>query len=119
MARSIGSAAVTFRCGVRGMAFCLTLGVGMGLLASGARAADATNGEKLARRWCVSCHVVGEGQRQANADTPPFSSIAGRPDFTAAQVALFLLTPHPRMPDMNLSRNEAADLAAYIASQKK
>jgi hypothetical protein len=27
--------------------------------------------------------------------------------------ALFLLNPHPRMPDMNLSRSEAADLAAY------
>jgi hypothetical protein len=29
-------------------------------------------------------------------------------------VAYFLLTPHRRMPDMNLSRNEVADLTAYI-----
>ena len=34
-------------------------------------------------------------------------------------LALFLLSPHPKMPDMNLSRNEAADLAAYIKSQGK
>jgi hypothetical protein len=33
-------------------------------------------------------------------------------------LAYFLLSPHPRMPDMNLSRSEAADLAAYIARQK-
>jgi hypothetical protein len=33
-------------------------------------------------------------------------------------LAFFLLTPHPRMPDMNLSRSEAADLAAYIMMQK-
>jgi hypothetical protein len=26
--------------------------------------------------------------------------------------------PHPRMPDMNMSRAEAADLAAYIAGQR-
>ncbi len=31
----------------------------------------------------------------------------------------FCSTPHPKMPDMNLSRNEAADLAAYIAKQGK
>ena len=37
----------------------------------------------------------------------------------APMVALYLLLPHPRMPDMNLSRNEAADLAAYIKSQGK
>ena len=29
----------------------------------------------------------------------------------------YLLMPHPKMPDMNLTRNEAADLAAYIVSQ--
>jgi len=29
-----------------------------------------------------------------------------------------LLTPHPRMPDMDLTRAEAADLVAYIASLK-
>jgi len=34
-------------------------------------------------------------------------------------VALFLLVPHPRMPDMNLSRGEAADIAAYIATLRK
>ena len=37
----------------------------------------------------------------------------------AAKLALFLLAPHPRMPDMSLSRSEAADLAAYIERQGK
>jgi hypothetical protein len=31
--------------------------------------------------------------------------------------ALFLLLPHPRMPDMSFSRAEAADLAAYFETQ--
>jgi hypothetical protein len=40
------------------------------------------------------------------------------PGFDAGRVALFLLDPHPKMPDMGLSRTEAADLAAYIATLK-
>jgi len=50
---------------------------------------------------------------------PPFSEVAKTENFDAAKLALFLLAPHPRMPDMNLTRAEAADLAAFIAEQKK
>jgi mono/diheme cytochrome c family protein len=83
-----------------------------------AMAVDADNGERLAQRWCAACHVVSPDQRRANTDAPPFSTIARKPGFNASQVAFFLLVPHPRMPDMNLSRAEAADLAAYIAKQR-
>lgn len=82
-----------------------------------ASAASAANGEKMARRWCAACHVVAKDQTRASTQAPPFSSIAKKPDFDASKLALFLLLPHPRMPDMNMSRNEAADLAAYIAEQ--
>jgi mono/diheme cytochrome c family protein len=34
-------------------------------------------------------------------------------------LAFFLLDPHPKMPSFPLSRAEAADLAAYIASLRK
>jgi hypothetical protein len=44
--------------------------------------------------------------------------IAAKPDFDAAKLAFFLLDPHPKMPNMQLSRTEAADLAAYIATLK-
>jgi len=82
-----------------------------------ASAADAGNGERLARRWCASCHVVAADQRQGNTQAAPFSEIAKMPGFDAAKLALYLLLPHPRMPDMSLSRSEAADLAAYIEKQ--
>jgi hypothetical protein len=49
---------------------------------------------------------------------PPFESIAKRPDFDAAKIAVFLLDPHPKMPDMSLTRNEAVDLAAFIGTLK-
>jgi mono/diheme cytochrome c family protein len=84
-----------------------------------ATAADAANGEKLAKRWCAACHVVATDQQRANGQAPPFSAIGKTQDLDPARLALFLLLPHPKMPDMNLSRGEAADLAAYIVSQGK
>jgi mono/diheme cytochrome c family protein len=77
-------------------------------------APDAQNGERLARRWCASCHVVASDQRQPTNEAAPFSTVAKMPGFNEARLALFLLDPHPRMPDMNLTRAEAADLADYI-----
>ena len=83
-----------------------------------ANAADADNGKRLAERWCVACHIVGASQKSATTDAPPFAVIAKKPDFNVGALALFLLDPHPKMPDIGLSRNSAADLAAYIASQR-
>jgi mono/diheme cytochrome c family protein len=80
--------------------------------------ADAFKGEALAKRWCATCHIVSADQRQGTTQAPPFSAVASKPDFSERALAYFLLTPHPRMPDMNLTRNEAADLAAYIKTQK-
>jgi mono/diheme cytochrome c family protein len=83
-----------------------------------ARAADAGNGRKLAERWCQSCHAIGANQATAVTEAPPFAAIARKPGFDEAKVAAFLLSPHPKMPDIGLSRDAAADLAAFIASQK-
>jgi len=82
-------------------------------------AADADHGGDLARRWCAACHLVEGAQKQASADVPSFAAIARKPDFTAEKVAFFLLDPHPKMPNFPLSRNEAADIAAYIGSLAK
>lgn len=82
-------------------------------------AADAANGEVLAKRWCAACHIVSADQRSGNTQAAPFSAIARKPNFDTAQLALFLLVPHPVMPSMTLSRSEAADLAAYIQTQGK
>jgi mono/diheme cytochrome c family protein len=87
-------------------------------LATGALAADARKGETLAKRWCAACHVVAADQQVGTTQSPAFSTIARKPEFNEAMLALFLLNPHPRMPDMNLSRSEAADLAAYIRTQR-
>jgi mono/diheme cytochrome c family protein len=88
------------------------------VLATSASAADARKGDTLAKRWCATCHVVAANQQVGTTQSPAFSTIARNPEFNESALAFFLLNPHPRMPDMNLSRSEAADLAAYIKTQK-
>lgn len=92
----------------------------LALLASPAAfAADAERGETLAKRWCASCHIVAPDQTHGADAVPTFASIARRPDFSATKIARFLMDPHPKMPDMQLDRSEAADLGAYIANLGK
>jgi mono/diheme cytochrome c family protein len=91
-----------------------------GIFATGAArpalAADASNGKRVAELWCSACHVVTVNQRQANADAPPFEEIAKRPNFSEPGLVTFLLDPHAKMPNMNLTRIEANDIAAYIGT---
>ena len=100
---------------LRSIATCLALAVAF--LPRPGWTADADNGSRLAHRWCEACHIVTPTQRRpGNDQAPPFTTVAKRPGFNASQLALFLLNPHPKMPDMSLTRTEAADLVAYIAS---
>ena len=87
------------------------------LAAKPAYSADPKQGEVLAEHWCSACHVVSANQKQGNTEAPPFSEIADSPNFDGAKLAFLLLAPHPPMSGINLSRNEAADLAAYIATR--
>lgn len=96
--------------------FALSLGA-LGVMP--AAAADVDHGEQLARRWCASCHIVAEDQTRGSDNVPTFPAVARRPGFTAEKIARFLRDPHPKMPDMHLSRTEADDLAAYIGTLKK
>jgi mono/diheme cytochrome c family protein len=82
-------------------------------------AGDPGHGSTLAQRWCASCHVVSSAQRVEIDHSPSFASIAQRADLSAEKLAFFLLEPHPKMPNMSLSRKEADDLAAYITEQRR
>lgn len=83
------------------------------LAAAPAAAADLAHGERVARRWCAACHVVAPDQTKGADNVSSFADIARRNADDRA-LASFLADPHPRMPDMNLSRPEIADLVAYI-----
>jgi mono/diheme cytochrome c family protein len=99
---------------MKGSAMLALLATALGSIA--AEAADANHGRTLARRWCATCHVVAANQQRATGEAPPFAVIAKRGDFNTTRLANFLLDPHPKMPNMSLTRTEAADIAAYIAT---
>ena len=85
--------------------------------ASGALAADADNGKRLAEMRCVTCHIVSSTQRRDVTDAPPFEAIARK--FASNPDTLFsIIDPHPRM-NVTLTRREAQDVAAYINTLAK
>jgi len=98
------------------------LGVVAALLmapASEGAAADSANGRRIAERWCAECHVVAPGQRRASDAVPTFAQIAGSGRFNEARLATFLANPHHSlMPNLALTRDEIADLVAYIKRRR-
>lgn len=93
----------------------LVLG-GVALLATGGDlwAADADAGQRLARQWCVECHIVEPTQESASDAAPPFEAIAEDPDRTPEGLRAWLADPHPSMPNLQLSTGEIEDILAYI-----
>jgi mono/diheme cytochrome c family protein len=85
-----------------------------------AGAANIAEGDKLARKICVTCHIVapGVGPAQVTAGIPTFMSIADKPDQTASQIRAHILNPHPPMPQVQLTVPELDNLASYILSLK-
>lgn len=81
---------------------------------------DVVVGRELAAKWCDNCHVVNA--RQSNATStgaPTFDAIAADKRITPMSIEVFLQTPHARMPDLHLDRNEIDDLTAYIFSLRE
>ncbi len=93
-----------------------------GVLAAPAAAQQQPNpriGERLARQWCASCHLVASDQRTPASDTaPPFATIAARPAATAGALRTIIQMPYPRMPQIALSRDEVEHIIAYILTLK-
>lgn len=83
-----------------------------------ALAADADSGKRIAQMRCSPCHIVVPNQREELANSPPFEAIARKNAFNAEMLAYLILSPHPRM-DTTLTRDEAEDIAAYIATLRK
>jgi cytochrome c len=98
------------------LSFCLLLASEFG--ARSASAANANNGRRIAQARCSPCHIVVPNQRQELAKSPPFEDIARQNGFNAEMLAYLILAPHPRM-NLTFTREEAEDLAAYIASLRK
>ena len=103
-----------------------TVGLGAFLLTAAARPSvaqevgDAAAGRRLAETWCSNCHVVTPTAERATSNgVPTFTGIAQLPSTTPMALNVFFQTPHSRMPDLHLSRQEIADLTAYILSLRR
>ena len=101
----------------RGLVFSLGFGLVSGAPLNATQAADAAQGQRIAERWCAACHVVSGAQTRGFVAVPSFHEIARRYHLDSSRLSLFLADPHPKMPDMQLSQPEIADLVAYIRSQ--
>lgn len=89
----------------------------MPLAAIAQEAGDPAAGGQIAANWCANCHVVGAKETVGTSTgAPSFPSIAAQKSLTPMALSAFLQTPHARMPDLHLSREEIADVAAYIQS---
>lgn len=89
--------------------------------AASAQLADPVAGRALAQRYCANCHLIGEGQAKPQGTTdsvPTFRGIANNPAIGEQRLKGFMTVPHPMMPDLNLTRREVDDIAAYIRSMK-
>jgi mono/diheme cytochrome c family protein len=81
---------------------------------------DPAAGRRLAEDVCSACHVVAPGgESTSDIGAPAFPDLAKEPRVTALSLRVFLQTPHDRMPDLQLSRNEADDVIAYILSLER
>jgi mono/diheme cytochrome c family protein len=81
-------------------------------------AQNAEHGQRLAERWCTECHVIDPASGKFRR-APPFASIAAKQTINADMITSFLLLPHSTMPNPPLSREDAQDIALFIAKMKK
>jgi cytochrome c2 len=103
----------------------LALAAALSAMAGAAIAQDGvgnpTAGRAFAREVCTPCHVVASDQLSPRRFVigPDFQSIAKTPGMTETALQAFLMTWHPRMPNLILTPQEAADVIAYISSLRE
>ena len=90
------------------------------LFSGKAFAQDIANGELIAKTWCAGCHRVNSGGAELqNVAVPSFHAIAQAAGTNQTSLQIFLSTPHPKMANYGLTRDEIRDVSAYILSLRK
>lgn len=89
--------------------------------AGAAEYGDAAAGLGLAQQWCATCHVVAQDQTVASQiQAPSFSLVAaGLNEARRGELTAWLSAPHGQMQAISLSRQQIADVLAYIATLKR
>ena len=86
-----------------------------GVCAQDLEGPSADKGHTFAQKLCRNCHVVGDDvAASVPAGIPSFRAIANRPDQTAERIRNVLISPHPPMPDVQVSNEEILNILAYL-----
>ena len=99
--------------------------VAAALLAAGNPAAaqevgDAKAGFSYADQVCAECHAVKKGESQSpHGRAPAFELVANTRGMTAMALRVWFQSPHPSMPNLQLTEKQTDDLVAYILSLRK
>jgi len=91
------------------IAFVLTLAVAPNAWAAG----DPQIGLTLATHWCSGCHADNAATSASDA-APSLQHIARSRVGQTDWLRTWLTSPHPPMPNFNLSRTEIDDIIAYL-----
>lgn len=73
-----------------------------------------SEGQKVAEKWCMSCHLTSSDKIDGSDAAPTWVSIAGDPDKTDTFIRSFLTNTHGEMQGISLSRQQINDVIAYI-----
>lgn len=87
--------------------------------AAGQQVGDPAAGYALASDICSDCHSPEPGEAVSPLlDAPSFQTIANKPEISELALTVFFQTPHPSMPNLVVTGDDARNLVAYILSLK-
>ncbi len=76
-------------------------------------------GKRLAERSCAQCHNISAKGESRMQGAPPLREVGERYDFErllAPAIRNGMLTEHPMMPELRLSKGEIEDLIVFLRS---
>lgn len=79
---------------------------------------DPVAGRAIVQAQCSTCHA-GPGFGGPLRQGPSLQAVANMPSTTSTSLHVFLMTPHPTMPNYRLSAQEIDDVVAYILSLRR
>lgn len=88
------------------------------LTSAAAQSGDVAAGRQLVQAHCSACHDAA-GPSSTPRQAPSLRAVAAMPSTTSLSLHVFLLTPHPSMPDYHLTRQEVDDVVLYILSLRR
>ena len=86
-------------------------------IAGAGEAGDPQKGLAFAKMVCADCHAVqAKEEISPNIKAPSFAMIAKSGLVTKREIAAWIQSSHPDMPDFKLTPEQRADVTAYIES---